>query len=162
MRNSEQTPRRVQVTSRQNRLLCQPEEIIRLCRFLDRQDDFAIAHGELSIAFLSEAEICCIHQQFTGDPTPTDVLTFPPDLAMDHAGEICLCVDVAMNRVGAAVRPLSLELTLYLLHGWLHLSGLDDRDPLSKKEMRTAESDLLERVGDAGLLPVFEWLPAQS
>ena len=162
MPRSENTSRRIQVTSEHELLVYRKGEIVRLFRFLDWQDDFARALGELSIAFLPEAQLCQVHRQFSGDPTPTDVLTFPADPAMDHAGEICVCVDTAMNRVHGDERLFTRELTLYLLHGWLHLCGLDDRDPPSRKVMRAAESELLKRVAKAGLLPTFGWRSTTS
>ena len=162
MPDPEQKPRRIQVTSQHEQLVYRQGQIVRLFRFLSRQNDFPMPPGELSIAFLPKAELCRVHRQFSGDPTPTDVLTFPADPAMDHAGEICVCVDTAMNRVRGAAPLFSRELTLYLLHGWLHLCGLDDHDPLSRQEMRTAESELLKRVGQADLLPTFGWRSATS
>lgn len=109
---------------------------------------FPISDGELSIVFVDDTAIANIHQRFMDDPEPTDVITFPSDSDMDFAGEIILSVDHARCRAAELGISLSRELTLYLVHGWLHLAGYDDRKPEDREEMRKAESEalnLLER-----------------
>ena len=85
------------------------------------------------------------------DPTITDVITFEGDPASGAAGEICVSVDAALRHIGvdpasrrtvsaARLADFSAELTLYLVHGWLHLAGYDDLQPAKKRIMRRAES----------------------
>lgn len=110
--------------------------------------------GELSLVFLSDADLAQLHAQFLDDPSITDVITFEGDPNAGVAGEICVSVDAALRQVAPAVRatrsprPLSSttlaafsdELTLYLVHGWLHLAGYDDLVPAKKRIMRRAEA----------------------
>src|SRR5665213_4112481 len=79
---------------------------------------------ELSIVFLTDPALAGLHAGFMGDPTPTDVITFAGEPALGSAGEICVSADAAARY--APGRDFSLELTLYLVHGWLHLAGHDD------------------------------------
>lgn len=124
--------------------------------------------GELSFVFLTDAALAQLHADFLDDPSITDVITFEGDPASGFAGEICVSVDAALRQTApqhaASARPLprkllsafSAELTLYLVHGWLHLAGYDDLQPAKKREMRRAEKramTLLLRNGDR--LPVF-------
>jgi probable rRNA maturation factor len=96
--------------------------------------------GELSVAFLTDRALAALHGRFLSDPSPTDVITFGGDPSHGTAGEICVSVDAAVRRAGRASARLSAELTLYVVHGWLHLAGYDDRDPRSRRAMRSAES----------------------
>jgi len=113
--------------------------------------------GELSLAFLGDAALRRLHAAFLGDPSVTDVITFAGDQRMGLAGEICISADAAVRQ--AAVRGVdpALELTLYLLHGWLHLSGFEDGDPAARREMRRAEARALRRLRSSGLLPKFRF-----
>ena len=38
---------------------------------------FPIRHGELSVVFVDDPTIAEIHERFMGDPSATDVITFP-------------------------------------------------------------------------------------
>ena len=83
------------------------------------------------------------------DPTPTDVITFPADAAMQSAGEIIVSVDHARSRAAELGEPFSRELSLYLIHGWLHLAGYDDRNDSDRAKMRAAEQIALQLVDQA-------------
>ncbi len=49
----------------------------------------------------------------------------------------------------------SAELTLYVVHGWLHLAGFDDLGPKKKRAMRRAEARALRLLARAGAVPQF-------
>ena len=104
---------------------------------------FPINEGELSIAFVSDAEIAQVHADFMDDPSPTDVITFPAQPEMKSAGEIIVSVDHAHSRAAELGEPFSRELSLYLVHGWLHLAGYDDRKESDRAKMRKAEQKAL-------------------
>jgi probable rRNA maturation factor len=110
--------------------------------------------GELSFAFLTDAALAQLHGQFLADPSPTDVITFPGD-GDGLAGEICVSVDRAATEAARRRRPFSRELTLYLVHGWLHLAGLDDLTPAGRRAMRRAEHCLLAALARARTWPDF-------
>jgi probable rRNA maturation factor len=114
---------------------------------------FPITAGELSVAFVSDAEIAKIHADFMDDPTPTDVITFPANEAMESAGEIIVSVDHALSRAQELGEPFSRELSLYLIHGWLHLVGYDDHNETDLAAMRQAEQAALA-VMDAAPHPI--------
>ncbi|MDR3117499.1 MAG: rRNA maturation RNase YbeY [Puniceicoccales bacterium] len=129
-----------------------------LCRMLaaiDGDGRYPIPAGELSIALLDDETIAVLHGKFLGDATPTDVITFPGDPAEDFAGEICVAVHCAAR--SAAERKISLgdEISLYLVHGWLHLAGLGDKTPAEAERMRSAERELLDYLRESGLAVEF-------
>jgi probable rRNA maturation factor len=112
--------------------------------------------GELSLAFMADAALARLHARFLGDASPTDVITFGGDPGHGLAGEICVSVDAAVRRVGTARAALSREITLYVVHGWLHLAGYDDRTPASKRAMRRAEARAMRLLDRSGGVPRFE------
>jgi probable rRNA maturation factor len=115
--------------------------------------DAALAHGGrpgllLSVVFVDDAEIAALHGQWFGDPTPTDVISF--DLGADDpgpAGELYVSVERARAEARARGLPLERELTLYLVHGTLHLCGYDDHGGRERARMRAAEGAVLAALG---------------
>lgn len=149
--------RSVTINNAHPRLTIKVPEVRALYRFLDKAMlPDAIPAGELSIAFVDNAEIVRIHTEFLADPAPTDVITFPGDEEEDLAGEICVSADYAAEQAPKFGTSYNEELTLYLVHGWLHLAGYDDIDEEDRKEMRLAEKRAMEAVKNAGRLPSYE------
>jgi probable rRNA maturation factor len=127
--------------------------------------------GELSLAFLTDAGLARLHADFLADPGVTDVITFTGDAAHGLAGEICVSADAAARqacpeqsrrtspqqnrRVKASKNNFSDELTLYIVHGWLHLAGYDDLSPREKRKMRSAEARALKLLRSVGHRPRF-------
>ncbi len=104
---------------------------------------------------MDDDAIARVHAEFFDDPSPTDVITFEGDPAMDFAGEICVSVEHALRYASAHGTGFPHELTLYLVHGYLHLSGYDDIDPSDRRRMRAAEKKALLALEKSGNLPEF-------
>jgi probable rRNA maturation factor len=159
--------RSVAIANRHPRLRLDRRAVTRLIATLDaaaaefvvRQPAFLI--GELSLVFLTDAALAALHADFLDDPTPTDVITFEgescPGLPAEAgpAGEICVSVDTAARYARANDREFSAELSLYLVHGWLHLAGYDDLVPAKKRVMRRAERRAMRILERAGAIPRF-------
>lgn len=124
--------------------------------------------GELSVVFLTDPALAKIHADFMDDPTATDVITFEGDAPTGLSGEICVSADTAWRYVEgpASVGPRSIrrstlqnafaaELTLYVVHGWLHLAGYDDLQPAKKRRMRAAEARAMRLLHAAKAIPAF-------
>ncbi len=116
----------------------------------------ACTPGELSLVFLTDAAMAKIHADFMGDPTATDVITFEGDSAVGLAGEICVSADTAATYARAQCGDFATELTLYVVHGWLHLAGYDDLRPVKKRRMRAAEKRAMALLRAANAVPRFD------
>lgn len=102
-----------------------------------------IRYDELSVDFVTEATICELHERFLQNPEPTDVITFPAAAEDEEkVGEICISVDEALKYTH--IQSLEKELTLYLVHGWLHLAGFDDIEEADRSIMRQKEQEVLQ------------------
>jgi len=98
----------------------------------------------LEIVLVDRATMAEVHGDFLGDPTETDVITFP-------YGEILVCPAVAYDASLALETTLDNEVLLYALHGILHLTGYDDTTPDLWQEMHDVQDKLLKKVlADAG------------
>lgn len=114
--------------------------------------------GELSVAFLTDPALAKIHADFMDDPATTDVITFEGEAIAGLAGEICVSADMARTYARRQGRDFSEELTLYVVHGWLHLAGYDDLQPAKKRRMRAAEKRAMSLLRKQKALPVFRFV----
>jgi probable rRNA maturation factor len=115
----------------------------------------AVPPGALSVTFLTDPALTRLHADFLNDPTPTDVITFEGDPALDQAGDICVSVDTALAFAEKHRLPFAEELLRYVIHGWLHLAGYDDLKPRKKRRQRAAEDRALKLLRAADLVPDF-------
>ena len=111
--------------------------------------------GELSIVLVTDRAIARLHADFMDDPTATDVITFEGDPLAGLAGEICVSADTARQYAREHGRDFAEELTLYIVHGWLHLAGYDDLRPARKRRKRAAEARALALLRAAAAIPAF-------
>ncbi len=146
-------PREVQVAQRRRGVEVAPASVLRVVRALDGGRGARCPAGTLSVAFVGDREIARLHADFLDDPSVTDVITFPgePHPAEPFAGEICINVDQARRAAREHGQSLGAELRLYLVHGWLHLAGLDDGTPRQVAAMRSAERKALASLERKGL-----------
>lgn len=114
-----------------------------------------LAPGELSLVFLTDPALARLHADFLADASTTDVITFAGDPALGTAGEVCVSADTAAAYARKHRRDFSAELTLYLVHGWLHLVGYDDLQPAKKRAMRRAEARAMKVLRSQRALPKF-------
>jgi probable rRNA maturation factor len=124
----------------------------RVVHALDKLKGYRCPEGSLSIAFLGDKETAKLHDEFLGDPTVTDVITF---VGEEHpgesfAGEICVNIDQARRAAKEHGVTLATELRLYVAHGWLHLSGLRDGNRKESAAMRVGEAVAVSHLDKLG------------
>lgn len=155
--------REISIANRYPRLRLDRRAVARVIHTLDAEFPASEVPppGELSLVFLTDAALAKLHADFLDDPTTTDVITFEGDTALGlpagagSAGEICVSVDTAARYAREHGHDFATELTLYLVHGWLHLAGHDDLVPAKKRAMRRAEARALRILQRAKALPQF-------
>lgn len=156
--------RAIAISNRHPRLRFRRAEVARVIHALEaslsalRIPPSALPQGELSLVFLTDTALAKIHGDYLADPTATDVITFEGDPAVGLAGEICVSADTARAYTRARRKDFSAELTLYVVHGWLHLAGYDDLQPAKKRRMRAAEARALRLLRKAKAVPAFRML----
>lgn len=105
---------------------------------------------ELSVVLAGDRKIAQLHQEFFGDPTTTDVMTFPLEQnprGRALSGELYVCVPMARREAKLRSVPVRDELLLYVLHGILHLDGHDDRNTAGYRRMHKKEDAILTELG---------------
>ncbi|GAB4191908.1 MAG: hypothetical protein Kow00105_06000 [Phycisphaeraceae bacterium] len=108
-----------------------------------------VTEARLGLVVVDDARMSELHDQYLGDPTTTDVITF--DMREDKQGpiegDLVLCMDEARRQANRRGHDTRLELLLYAVHGFLHLLGEDDHTELGYERMHRMEDELLTRAG---------------
>ena len=103
---------------------------------------------ELSLYFVTRKRISELHAEFFDDPSPTDCITFPIDPLpqVGHLGEVFVCPAVAIDYANQWGFDPYQEVTLYVIHGLLHLLGYDDLTPGKRRTMRKKEKLCMDHL----------------
>ena len=104
--------------------------------------------GKVTLAFVDNAHIHRLNNQFLKHDEPTDVLTFPyTDAdAKTLEGEVVIGYEIAKEYAADREHDTNLELLLYAIHGCLHLCGYTDTDAGSESQMRAKEREYLAEL----------------
>jgi probable rRNA maturation factor len=124
-----------------------------------------VAGATLSIALADNATVRRVNREFLQHDYHTDVLSFlfeshcvamrdtrritnPRRAYGRHIdGEVLVSAEMALQMAGRFGWSARDELTLYLVHGLLHLCGYDDQTPLERRIMRARERTILAELG---------------
>lgn len=107
-------------------------------------------YDEVTIHLVKTAKICALHNEFFNDPATTDCISFPMDDEL--MGDVFVCPETAIQYSRQNVKDVYEELSLYIVHGLLHLMGYDDLNPKDKRRMRTAEKRHLKHLMSLNLI----------
>ena len=108
---------------------------------------------EVNVIFVGEREILRVNKQYLGHHYVTDVISFnnarPPVLPPGELwgfGDIFVCYPVARKNAKRFNHTILQEMLMYVTHGALHLSGLDDHNPQDRAEMDRQAERIIKAV----------------
>ncbi|MFV0444561.1 MAG: rRNA maturation RNase YbeY [Planctomycetaceae bacterium] len=115
-----------------------------------------VRDAEISVALIDDSAMHVLNRRHLDHDYPTDVLSFL--LSDEHSGndaseesplegEIIISTETAMRQAGEYGWTPQAELTLYLVHGLLHLCGYDDHSSADRRKMRAVERVVLQIWG---------------
>lgn len=139
----------IEVFDNQRSLLVSKERVVHIVEatlnFLKITTDLLTVH------LVSKQRIKELHLELFNDPSVTDCITQPFDLPKTkktphYLGEVFVCPWVAKTYAQKKGFDPYDELTLYIIHTLLHLSGLEDTTPEKAAKMRVAEKKVLEHL----------------
>ena len=124
--------------------------------------------SELALYFVDEPTIADLNERYLGGEGPTDVLAFPidddmvdvgrspdsgtpgPDRPPDDTseiplllGDVLICPSIAARNAAEHGKSLRDELALLVVHGTLHVLGMDHADDDEAAVMQARERELL-------------------
>lgn len=104
--------------------------------------------GSVSVAIVDDPEMQRLNRQHLAHDYPTDVLSFVYDQQVDRVeGELIVSIETAEREAAAYGWSTLDELLLYVIHGTLHLVGLDDHSDAEREVMRDQERRFLADLG---------------
>lgn len=113
-------------------------------------------YDEAAIYFVDKPEICRLHDLFFQDPSPTDCISLPMNthdvFEYRILGEVFVCPAVGREYVDKMGGEYYDEVTLYVVHGLLHLLGYDDIERKDRIQMRLAEKRHMEHLQELGIM----------
>ncbi|MGI4831311.1 MAG: rRNA maturation RNase YbeY [Janthinobacterium lividum] len=111
-----------------------------LTRFLHLAQVSVGIAGEIEVLLADDRVLRRLNREFRGKNKPTDVLSFPTGDGFPgaHAGDLAISLETAGKQATEHGHTLRDELRILLLHGVLHLSGMDheaDDGEMAEREM---------------------------
>lgn len=104
--------------------------------------------ASISLAVVDNPTIHELNKQFLQHDYATDVLSFVLDDGPEGLdGEVIVNAEMAAEQAARYDWSAENELLLYVIHGTLHLVGLDDKTPEAAAQMRIAEKEMLAELG---------------
>ena len=128
-----------------------------------------VSETEVSLLFVDEATIASLNERFLDKTGPTDVLSFPIEDEVDRGGrspdeggtgpgsieadtgrllllgDVVICPAVAVRNAADHGVGVDDELALLVVHGILHLLGMDHQVDEEAERMEQRERQLLAR-----------------
>jgi probable rRNA maturation factor len=100
---------------------------VALVRFLREAQAAAGVRGEVAVLLARDATLRKLNRNFRGQDKPTDVLSFPPasEAGAKHGGDVAISFETARRQAEEHGHSLNEELRVLMLHGLLHLAGMD-------------------------------------
>jgi probable rRNA maturation factor len=118
-----------------------------LGRFLRAAQAAVGLRGEMAVLLSDDRKLRRLNREFRGKDVATDVLSFPAakQPGSSHVGDLAISLETAQRQASQQGHSLRDEVRVLLLHGVLHLAGMDhERD---RGEMAAREAELRRRFG---------------
>lgn len=105
--------------------------------------------GEVGYMFVNDEKILEINNEYLGHDYYTDVITFDYDEGDVVNGDIVISLDTVRTNAEMFGKAYEDELYRVIIHGILHLCGLNDKGPGEREIMEKAENKALEMKNGA-------------
>ncbi|RKW62672.1 MAG: rRNA maturation RNase YbeY [Prevotella sp.] len=105
--------------------------------------------GEVGYMFVNDEKILEINNEYLGHDYYTDVITFDYDEDDVVNGDIVISLDTVRTNAELFDKAYEDELYRVIIHGILHLCGLNDKGPGEREIMEKAENKALEMKNGA-------------
>ena len=99
--------------------------------------------GEIGYLFVDDEHILDVNNQYLGHDYYTDIITFDYCEGDVLNGDLVISLDTVRSNAELFGRPYEEELHRVIIHGVLHLCGLNDKGPGERELMEDAENRAL-------------------
>ena len=99
--------------------------------------------GEIGYLFVDDEKILEVNREYLSHDYYTDVITFDYDEDDTVSGDIVISLDTVRSNAQLFGKTYEEELYRVIIHGILHLCGINDKGPGEREIMEAAENKAL-------------------
>lgn len=100
--------------------------------------------GDLSYIFCNDERILEVNKEFLGHDYYTDIITFDYSEPSKISGDMFISLDTVLSNSSKFHTSYDKELMRVIIHGVLHLCGINDKGPGERAVMEAAEEKALD------------------
>lgn len=99
--------------------------------------------GEIGYLFVNDEKILEVNREYLGHDYYTDIITFDYDEEQTINGDLVISLDTVRSNALLFGKDYNEELHRVIIHGILHLCGINDKGPGEREIMEAAENKAL-------------------
>lgn len=99
--------------------------------------------GEVGYLFVDDEKILEVNREYLGHDYYTDIITFDYDEDDTINGDLVISLDTVRTNAEQFGKAYNEELHRVIIHGILHLCGINDKGPGEREIMEAAENRAL-------------------
>ena len=99
--------------------------------------------GDIGYMFVDDEKILEVNREYLGHDYYTDIITFDYDEDDVVSGDIVISLDTVRSNAELFGKEYDDELHRVIIHGILHLCGINDKGPGEREIMEAAENKAL-------------------
>lgn len=104
--------------------------------------------GEIAYIFCSDEKILEVNRQYLQHDYYTDIITFDYCVGNKISGDLFISLDTVRTNAEQFNASYDTELHRVIIHGILHLCGINDKGPGEREIMEAAENKALQMLSD--------------
>ena len=106
--------------------------------------------GEIAYIFVDDEKILEVNRQYLQHDYYTDIITFDYSEGDVISGDLFISLDTVRSNAGQVGATYEEELRRVIIHGILHLCGINDKGLGEREVMEAAENRALAMFGGTG------------
>lgn len=99
--------------------------------------------GEIGYMFVDDEKILEVNNEYLGHDYYTDIITFDYDEGATISGDLVISLDTVRTNAEKFGKDYNEELHRVIIHGILHLCGINDKGPGEREIMEAHENKAL-------------------
>ncbi len=103
--------------------------------------------GPLTYVFCNDEKILEVNRRFLNHDYYTDIITFDYTHGRRVSGDMFISLDTVRSNAGLVGATYGRELHRVIVHGLLHLCGINDKGPGEREVMERHEDEALAALG---------------
>lgn len=104
--------------------------------------------GDVGYMFVNDEKILEVNNEYLGHDYYTDIITFDYDEGDTINGDLVISLDTVRTNAEKFGKDYDEELHRVIIHGILHLCGINDKGPGEREVMEAAENRALALLSE--------------